>query len=132
VAPPPVQGILETVLFFTDYERSHAFYTDILGMRVIGSRTGFFLFFRAGGSVSLMFDAVKARESRSVPAFGADGTGHVCFVVPEDAYETWKTYLPERGVAVIQEVEWPAGRSFYFHDPDGNVLEIANRDIWPA
>ena len=33
--------------------------------------------------------------------------------------------------SVLREVDWPAGRSFYFHDPDGNLLEIADADIWP-
>ncbi|MEQ8788558.1 MAG: hypothetical protein RIC55_19770 [Pirellulaceae bacterium] len=38
-------------------------------------------------------------------------------------------------MAVIDEIDWMPplrGRSFYFHDPAGNVLEIADRDIWPS
>jgi catechol 2,3-dioxygenase-like lactoylglutathione lyase family enzyme len=57
---------------------------------------------------------------------------HTCFVVPADDYENWKAYLADQGVPVIQQVEWPLGLSFYFHDPYGNLLEIANNDIWPA
>jgi len=42
-------------------------------------------------------------------------------------YEAWK----ER-VAAEQEVTWKSGvRSFYFRDPAGNLLEIAEGDLWP-
>jgi catechol 2,3-dioxygenase-like lactoylglutathione lyase family enzyme len=51
-------------------------------------------------------------------------------VAAED-YEPWKRYLERRGVEILREVRWPRGLSFYFHDPDGNLLEIANADIWP-
>ena len=37
-----------------------------------------------------------------------------------------------RDVPVLREVEWTNGTSFYFHDPDGNLLEICNADIWPV
>jgi catechol 2,3-dioxygenase-like lactoylglutathione lyase family enzyme len=34
--------------------------------------------------------------------------------------------------SMLQEIEWDNGvRSFYFHDPAGNVLEIADGDLWP-
>jgi catechol 2,3-dioxygenase-like lactoylglutathione lyase family enzyme len=56
---------------------------------------------------------------------------HTCFVVSEEVYEPWKAYLAGRGVEILQEVTWPRGLSFYFRDPDGNLLEIANADIWP-
>jgi hypothetical protein len=35
-------------------------------------------------------------------------------------------------VAVIEEIDWSRGiLSFYFKDPAGNMLEIANGDMWP-
>jgi catechol 2,3-dioxygenase-like lactoylglutathione lyase family enzyme len=57
---------------------------------------------------------------------------HTCFLAADGEYESWKAYLEGRDVRVIQEVRWgDRGLSFYFEDPDGNLLEIASADIWP-
>jgi len=130
-APPPLTGVLETVLYYTDQDRTERFYTDVLGMRLLDKEPVRSLFFRAGSSVFLMFDASETAKGTTLPPHGASGSVHTCFVVPEQEYEGWKTYLASRDVEIIQEVTWPRGLSFYFHDPDGNLLEIANADIWP-
>jgi catechol 2,3-dioxygenase-like lactoylglutathione lyase family enzyme len=40
--------------------------------------------------------------------------------------------LADGGVEITHEHEWDGGgRSFYFHDPAGNLIEIADRDLWP-
>ena len=37
------------------------------------------------------------------------------------------------GIEITHEQEWQGGRrSFYFKDPAGNLLEIADGDIWPG
>ena len=128
---PHLSGVLETVLYYTDQQRAADFYIDVLGMRLLDREPQRSLFFRAGDSVVLMFDAEQTAKGGKLPPHGASGSVHTCFRVPADEYETWKTYLDERGVSVFNEIEWPRGRSFYFHDPDGNLLEIANADIWP-
>jgi len=128
---PHLSGVLETVLYFTDQDRSERFYTDVLGMRLLNREPGRSLFFRAGVSVFLLFRAEQTATAGSLPAHGANGPGHTCFLVSPEQYDRWKTWLCARGVAVVQEVDWERGRTFYFHDPDGNLLEIANADIWP-
>ena len=130
-ARPTLTGVLETVLYYTDQVRTEKFYTDILGMRLMGKEAGRSLFFRAGASVFLLFQADETLKGNTLPAHGAAGPIHTCFLVPEGEYERWKAYLAERGVPIISEVRWSSAVSFYFHDPDGNVLEIANGDLWP-
>ena len=131
--PPPLNGVLETVLYFTDAARTEDFYAGVLGMKLLAKdQEGRNLFFRAGGSVFLMFDAAATERVGSLPPHGARGEMHTCFLVPEESYEPWKAHLRSRGVEIIQEVTWPRGLSFYFRDPDGNLLEIANADIWPG
>ena len=131
-ARPAVTGVLETVLYVTDLDRSERFYSDVLGFRLLSREPGRSLFYRAGTSVLLLFNAtVTLRPDLNPPPHGATGSVHTCFLATETDYERWKDYLRSRGVTILSELNWHPGRSFYFHDPDGNLLEIANRDIWP-
>jgi catechol 2,3-dioxygenase-like lactoylglutathione lyase family enzyme len=125
-----MNGVLETVLYYTDQDRAARVYTDVLGMRLLDTEPARSLFFRAGSSVFLMFNAAETLQGRTLPPHGASGSVHTCFVVPEPEYEPWKAHLASHGVEIIQEVIWPLGLSFFFHDPEGNLLEIANADIW--
>lgn len=129
--PPRITGILETVLYVSDIDRAELFYRDVMALRPIGKEPGRHAFFRVGSGVLLLFRAERTRRSASVPPHGADGEIHVCFTVAPEEYEAWKTRIRDRGIAIAQEIEWPAGRSFYFRDPDGNLLELASADIWP-
>jgi catechol 2,3-dioxygenase-like lactoylglutathione lyase family enzyme len=110
-----------------------AFYGGVLGLRSVGSAEDRFLFYRLGSGVFLLFNHDAAAAQDSPPPHGATGPGHACFMAPAGSYEAWKEHLNLRGVPLEEEVEWPrGGRSFYFRDPAGNALEIANRDVWPA
>ncbi len=129
--PPQITGILETVLYVADLDRAERFYLEVMALRRIGKQPGRHVFFRVGTGVLLLFHAGRTRESGSVPPHGADGEIHVCFTVSPAEYEAWKRRVEEHGVPIQQEVTWPVGRSFYFRDPDGNLLELADADIWP-
>jgi catechol 2,3-dioxygenase-like lactoylglutathione lyase family enzyme len=129
--PPQITGILETVLYVTDIDRAEQFYCEVMSLRQIGKEPGRHVFFRVGSGALLLFRAERTRRTTSLPPHGADGEIHVCFTVSPTDYETWKQRVQEHGVTVLQETEWPRGRSFYFRDPDGNLLELANADIWP-
>jgi catechol 2,3-dioxygenase-like lactoylglutathione lyase family enzyme len=125
--------VLETVLYYTDDARTEAFYRGVLGLRLLHREPDRSLFYRAGSSVFLLFRAEATRAGGSLPPHGAEGSVHTCFLAPAGEYDAWKAWLARHGVALLQEVEWPrGGLSFYFHDPDGNLLEIANADIWPV
>jgi len=132
VPPPALGGVLETVLYVQDLSEAERFYVDVLGFRKLSGEPGRQLFLRAGRSVLLLFRAEATLRPGPLPPHGARGPGHVCFEVPEPAYAAWKSYLPSRGVPLLQEQAWSrGGRSLYFHDPDKNLLEIADRDFWP-
>jgi len=128
---PRITGILETVLYVADIDRAERFYRDVMALRPIGKEPERHAFFRVGSGVLLLFRAERTRRSASVPPHGAEGEIHVCFTTAGDEYETWKARIRQYRILIEKEAEWPGGRSFYFRDPDGNLLELANADIWP-
>ncbi len=129
--PSAISRVLETVLYFSDQDRAERFYSRVLGLRLLDKEPGRSLFYRAGDSVFLLFHPDRTLAGGTLPPHGARGPVHTCFQVRRETYEGWKDYLREQGVTVLQEVTWSRALSFYFHDPDGNLLEIANADIWP-
>ena len=102
-----------------------------VGLRLLDREPDRSLFYRVGSGVLLLFLPSATRPGGTLPAHGASGPIHVCFRVPPEDYDAWKERIGARGLALLREVDWPRGRSFYFHDPDRNLLEIADGDIWP-
>ena len=128
---PRITGVLETVLYVADVDRAERFYAEVLGLRQIGKEAGRHVFFRVGAGVLLLFRAATTRQRGSLPAHGAEGAGHVCLAADPEDFERWKARLQQRGTAIELETTWERGRSFFFRDPDGNLLEMADADIWP-
>jgi catechol 2,3-dioxygenase-like lactoylglutathione lyase family enzyme len=125
-------GVLETVLYCTtENERAtRRFYQEVLGLRPVREGS---VAHRLGAGVFLLFNADESSVQDSPPAHGAAGRIHTCFLSRPDEYEVWKQRLESHGVQITEEIEWDAGpRSFYFEDPAGNVLEIAEADMWPT
>jgi catechol 2,3-dioxygenase-like lactoylglutathione lyase family enzyme len=126
-----ITGILETILYVADVDRAERFYADVLGLRRIGKEAGRHVFFRVGAGVLLLFRSAATQKRGALPAHGAEGQIHVCFTTTQADYGVWRERLQAHGIPIEQEIQWPRGRSFYFRDPDGNLLELANADIWP-
>jgi catechol 2,3-dioxygenase-like lactoylglutathione lyase family enzyme len=130
-----LSGILETALSFghDEAEETLAFYRDTLGLNEVANwREG--TVFRLGLGVLLLFDRELLDENDApVAQHGTSGVGHVCFLAAPDHYEGMRERLTEAGVEVEHDHEWnDHRRSFYFRDPAGNLLEVANSDIWPS
>jgi catechol 2,3-dioxygenase-like lactoylglutathione lyase family enzyme len=128
-----LQRILETSIYHDAAQRQEmeSFYAGLLELpRVAGWPDG--LAFRLGDGVLLVFDRelIRGREE-PMAQHGSSGPGHVCLVDSDD-YEDWKRRIGEAGVEITHEHEWDGGRrSFYFTDPAGNLVEIADGDLWP-
>ena len=126
-------GVLETVVYCkTENEaETRRFYREVLGLQPVREDS---VSHRLGRGVFLLFNADESAVQDSPPAHGApDARVHTCFLAAPGEYERWKKELETRGVEITQEIQWESGpRSFYFEDPAGNVLEIAEADMWPV
>jgi catechol 2,3-dioxygenase-like lactoylglutathione lyase family enzyme len=132
--PPGFDSVLETALYHDGGERAamESFYEQTLGLRQVSSWPDG-VAYRIGNGVLLLFDREGLSEREGpIAEHGSVGPGHACLVVGADGYEQWKRRLAARGVEITHEHDWKGGRrSFYFQDPAGNLLEIADGDLWP-
>ncbi|MVU82501.1 VOC family protein [Nocardia sp. ET3-3] len=123
-----LERIHHVAIIASDYEKSKAFYTEILGLRVIAEnyraeRRSYKLDLALpdGGQVELFsFPDPPARVSRPEAA----GLRHLAFVVPD--VENALAELRGRGVAVeeVRVDEFTGKRFAFFADPDDLPLEL--------
>ena len=136
--PPPIAGIVETVLYVEDLPRAIAFYRDVLGLPMMTGDPVRFQTFNAGGrQVLLLFQQGTTLEPMMVPGGiipSHDGRGplHIGFAITHEAYDPWHERLRELDIKIESETTWPrGGRSLYFRDPDNHLLELITPGIWP-
>ena len=117
------KGILHITIPVSDLAKSRAFYTDVLGLEFIGEapkQNPHFVFLKSGRDY-----VVLGREEKR-ERFG--DIIHHAFMVDGDAFDATVSELKSKGVDVFREDERAegvfTGRSAYFHDPDGNALEV--------
>jgi len=122
--------IFETVLYAEDLAAAERFYHEALGLEVI-RRGDLMVVFRCGGGVLLVFDPRKSSApGREVPSHGTSGAGHVAFAAKPEDLPAWRQQLRQAGVPIEREAGDEAGRSLYFRDPAGNVVELAPPTCW--
>lgn len=126
-----IVGIKETCIYYTDLELARSFYHQLLGFPIISFVPAKHIFFRVGRSVLLCFNPEDSRLKKSPPAHYAAGKYHFAFEVAASEYENHKQQIRAKGISIIDTLTWASGlESFYFEDPQGNVLEIVPAGIW--
>jgi len=110
-----------------DVERSRAFYTKLLGFEVVEEDPEHGGLFMALEGLSHTIDLFPVDDPHAAPAQapGAVGVRHVAFLVEsEQALKEAYVTLQANGVTIVRAVDHVSQKSIYFHDPDGNLLEI--------
>ncbi|RME42162.1 MAG: glyoxalase [Chloroflexi bacterium] len=129
-----VRGIHHITAICRDMERTTAFYTRVLGMRLVKQTVNyddpntkhFYFGDEQGrpGTVITFFEYPEAVAGR----VGAGSTHHIAFMVEdEEEQDRFKAHLEAQGIHVNGPFDRTYFRSIYFRDPDGHILEIATR-----
>ncbi len=134
---PKLDGILETCIHTDDMQRAKAFYEGVLELKPIYGDNRLTAYSVAGHDVLLVFrkgatgDTTVMPGGGVIPGHGGDGRLHVAFAVAKDQLAEWEARLASHGVAVEGAHTWArGGRSIYFRDPDGHLLELATPGLW--
>ncbi len=126
-----VSRIKETCIYVSDLSASRHFYHGLLGLPVIAFVAGRHVFFQAGDSVLLCFIAAVTLQEKELPPHGAKGIIHFAFEVSPADYMDAVARIESAGIDIIHHHTWKKGtRSFYFNDPDDNLVEIAEAGLW--
>lgn len=123
----PVQRLNHAVLYVRDVERSVAFYSDVLGFRVVMGFPGA-AFLQAAGSSNdhdLGLFQVGADAVASPAGRGAVGLYHLAWEVDTlDELERISRRLTEAG-ALTGASDHATTKALYAHDPDGLEFEVS-------
>ena len=133
---PEVTGLLETALYVDDVARAQDFYQRVLGFQTMTVDDRFCAMAVPGRHVLLLFRKGASAHGvtipgGSIPSHDGNGQLHLAFSVSRSDWEDWRESLRRNDVAIEGEVTWPlGGRSLYFRDTDGHLVELATSGIW--
>lgn len=118
-------GILHFTLGVTDLEKSRAFYEDVLGCTYWRQNRDT-VFMRAGDD----YFVLSRTGYHQPPNKPGDTLIHHAFMVSGTDFDAAMAHLEANGVEILLyedqhsgHLSFP-GRHAYFHDPDGNAIEI--------
>lgn len=126
-----ISRIKETCIYVSDLAQTKNFYEGKLNLETISLVEGRHVFFQAGESVLLCFIASQTEKEEELPPHGARGSVHFAFEVAKKDYATTLQEIRTAGIEILHEHRWKANlRSFYFHDPDKNLVEVIEEGLW--
>lgn len=127
-----IQRLGHVLMAVRDLEVSKKFYMGLLGFKLLEQdpeHGGVFLSIGGYGNTLDLFPSTapdasppSASDGRSMPGLGVK---HVAFAVAteEDLKDAYFA-LEDAGVKIQRALDHESQKSVYFHDPDGNLLEI--------
>jgi catechol 2,3-dioxygenase-like lactoylglutathione lyase family enzyme len=126
---PALTGTIEVAIYVDDVPRAVTFYEKVLGLSVLEADTR--LTAMAAGRQILLVCLRGASVKLPKTAHDAEGSQHVAFSVAGVDLPAWEAHLQANGVEIVETRAWArGGRSLYFRDPDGHLLELASPGVW--
>src|SRR5215471_14579212 len=134
---PAVSGILETALMVEDVAAAVDFYRRVVGLRLMFQVDRLGALDAGPGQTLLLFKRDATLEAQQAPegtipgGIDAVGRTHMAFRAAKDDLRLWLRWLAQNDVAIVGDITGErGGRSIYFRDPDGNLLELATPGLW--
>lgn len=133
---PKIEGCLETALYVDDLPRAARFYEQVLGLSPLFRDQRLCAYDCGPRSVLLLFARGTTGETVTlpggeIPPHEGFGRLHFALAVRAEDLGAWERHLAAKGVAVEARMDWPrGGRSLYFRDSDGNLVELATPGLW--
>jgi catechol-2,3-dioxygenase len=128
-------GLAEIVLIVNDVRAAARFYRDVVGLAPESEADDTWAWFWAGAPgqpqrVALHKGTLLFEDQSPLPTGERWGQVHYAFNVPRERLATAVDHVRGRDVAVYGPVrfEWMNAVSYYFYDPDGNLLEFWSPD----
>jgi len=128
-------SLAEIVLIVNDVRAAARFYRDVVGLTPESEADDAWAWFWAGAPgqpqrVALHKGTLLFEDQSPLPAGERWGQVHYAFNVPRQRLAAAVDHVRGRDVAVYGPVrfEWMNAVSYYFYDPDGNLLEFWSPD----
>jgi glyoxylase I family protein len=116
-----ITGTHHVALLTSNFAQMLTFYTEVLGMPVVGAFSGTTIVFLQAGSTTI---ELIERANYTAPLVG--GWEHLAFTVPDvdAAYAELKALGVPFHVEPKNVPDPAEARIAFFKDPDGNILEL--------
>jgi catechol 2,3-dioxygenase-like lactoylglutathione lyase family enzyme len=128
-------GLAELVLIVKNVPRAAGFYREVVGLDPESPADDDWAWFFAGDRdqaqrIALHRGSLLFEEHSPHPAGQRFGNVHLAFEVPHERFDAAVAHVRESGTAVYGPVrlDWMSATSYYFYDPDGNLLELWSPD----
>jgi catechol 2,3-dioxygenase-like lactoylglutathione lyase family enzyme len=129
------KGLSEIVLIVEDVRKAARFYQEAVGLAPEMAADDHWAWFWAGAPgraqrIALHKGSLLFEEHSPLPEGERWGQVHFALEVPREELEAAVAHLQEKGVEVYgpTHFEWMKAKSYYFYDPDGNLLEFWSPD----
>jgi len=132
-----IDRVIETILYVDDIALAQDFYSRILGLTEMLRDERFAAYDIAGKSTLLIFkrgDSIDGKQTDAgyIPPHDGHGPHHIGLAISNEQLPIWEQRLADYQIEIEGRMDWKlGGKSLYFRDPDGNMLELVTPGIWP-